>query len=213
MTTPTANPPASVLKTFGRTVGLLLALPTLIGYELATVLMGRERAFSLASEKLAVRGGQSGIYARQAFYRYTTAGIGRDVCFGFMSVFSKPSVRIGHRVYIGRFCSVGWADIRDDVMLADGAQVLSGRHQHGSAPRRGRALRDNVQTFKQVTIGRGAWIGAGAVVMADVGEGAVVAAGAVVVKPVPAYARVGGVPAVVLNAQRPEPSQAQSQAA
>lgn len=210
MTTQAANPPASVLKTFGRTVGLLLALPALIGYEFAAVAFGRERAFALSSEKLAVRGGPLGIYARQAFYRYTTGGVGRDVCFGFMSVFSKPAVRIGHRVYIGRFCSVGWADIRDDVMLADGVQVLSGRHQHGSVSQRGRTPRDNMQTFRQVKIGRGAWIGAGAVVMADVGEGAVVAAGAVVVKPVPAYARVGGVPAVALNAGRP---QAQSLAA
>jgi acetyltransferase-like isoleucine patch superfamily enzyme len=69
-------------------------------------------------------------------------------------------------------------------------------------------MRDNAQTFKQVTIGRGAWIGAGAVVMADVGEGALVAAGAVVVKPVPAYARVGGVPAKALGIEHeglPEP--------
>lgn len=193
--------PASILKTVGRTAGLLLALPTLVGYELASVAMGKERAFSLTSEKLAVRGGQLGIYARQAFYRHTTAGVGRDVCIGFMSVFSKPGVRIGNRVYLGRFCSVGWADIRDDVMLADGVQVLSGRHQHGASSVRGLALRDNGQTFRQVTIGRGAWIGAGAVVMADVGEGAVVAAGAVVVKPVPAYARVGGVPAKALGVE------------
>lgn len=191
--------PTNILKTVGRTAGLLLALPALIGYELASVLMGKDRAFSLACEKLATRSGQLGIYTRQAFYRHTTAGVGRDVCVGFMSVFSKPGVRLGNRVYIGRFCSVGWADIRDDVMLADGVQVLSGRRQHGTASVRGLALRDNVQTFKKVTIGRGAWIGAGAIVMADVGESAVVAAGAVVVRPVPAFARVGGVPAKPLS--------------
>ncbi|MEZ6191488.1 MAG: hypothetical protein R3C45_09390 [Phycisphaerales bacterium] len=206
--TQATQPSSSILKTIGRTAGLLLAFPALIGYELASALMGKERAFSLASEKLAVRGGQLGIYARQAFYRHTTAGIGRDVCIGFMSVFSKPGVRIGNRVYIGRFCSVGWADIRDDVMLADGVQVLSGRHQHGTASVRGMAMRDNTQTFNKVTIGRGAWIGAGAVIMADVGEGALVAAGAVVVRPVPAYARVGGVPAKALGVEHeglPEP--------
>ncbi len=154
-----------------------------------------------------------GIYTRQAFYRYTASGVGRDVCFGFMSVFSKPAARIGHRVYIGRFCSVGWADIHDDVMLADGVQVLSGRHQHGASSRGGMALRENVQAYKKVTIGRGAWIGAGAVVMADVGEGAVVAAGAVVVKPVPAYARVGGVPAASLGADSTERQTHRSKAA
>lgn len=200
MTTDTPSNTAAAFKTVGRTLGLILALPTLVGYALGSALLGKERAFTLAGEKLAVRGGQLGIYARQSFYRHATAGVGRDVCFGFMSVLSKPMVRIGHRVYIGRFCSVGWADIHDDVMLADGVQVLSGRHQHGASSRQGLALRENVQAYKKVTIGRGAWIGAGAVVMADVGEGAVVGAGAVVVRPVPAYDRVAGVPASSLGA-------------
>ncbi len=189
------------MKTMGRTAGFVLALPSLLAYTAGSALLGRERAFACASERLAIRGGQLGVYTRQAFYRYTTGGIGRDVCFGFMSVFSKPEVRIGQRVYIGRFCTVGWADIEDDVMLADGVQVLSGRHQHGSDSRQGKPLIDNPQVISKVTIGRGAWIGAGAVVMADVGECAVVAAGAVVVRPVADGARVGGVPAKPLTLQ------------
>ena len=193
-------------KTLGRTLGLVVAVPSLAGYVLGSRVLGKERAFSLAGERLAKRAGLLGVYARQAFYRYTTGGVGRDVHFGFMSVFSKPAVRIGQRVYIGRFCSIGWAEIRDDVMLADGVQVLSGRHQHGAASQDGRALRENEQAYRCVTIGRGAWIGAGAVVMADVGTGAVVAAGAVVVQPVAAGARVGGVPAKQLRTDRLEPS-------
>jgi len=188
-----------IVKTIGRTIGLVFALPGLAGYVLGTAAVGRERAFSLASERLAKRSGLLGIYARQTFYRYTTGGVGRDVHFGFMSVFSKAAVRIGQRVYVGRFCSIGWAEIQDDAMLADGVQVLSGGHQHGAKPRGGRLMRDNEQVYRRVTIGRGAWIGAGAVVMADVGAGAVVAAGAVVVKPVAAGARVGGVPAKELG--------------
>lgn len=190
---------AGISKTIGRTMGLVLALPSLLGYVLGARVLGRERAFALSSEHLAKRAGLLGIYTRQAFYRHTTGGVGRDVCFGFMSVFSKPALRIGQRVYIGRFCSVGWAVLEDDVMLADGVQVLSGRHQHGNGASGGEAIRDNEQVFACVTIGRGAWIGAGAVVMADVGAGAVVAAGAVVVKPVAAGARVGGVPAKALG--------------
>jgi len=120
-----------VSKTIGRTIGLILALPILTGYALGSWVLGKERAFSLSSERLAGRAGLLGIYTRQAFYRYTTGGVGRDVCFGFMSVFSKPAIRIGQRVYIGRFCSIGWADIQDDVMLADGVQILSGGRQHG----------------------------------------------------------------------------------
>jgi acetyltransferase-like isoleucine patch superfamily enzyme len=83
-------------------------------------------------------------------------------------------------------------------MLADGVQVLSGRYQHGAAEG-GQTMHEAPQAFSKVTIGRGAWIGAGAIVMADVGENAVVAAGAVVVEPVVAGAKVGGVPARVLT--------------
>ena len=194
-----AAPRSGIVKTVGRTAGLVLAFPSLLTYALASTVIGPERAFCGISERLATRAGVLGVYVRQAFYRYTVGGVGRDVYFGFMSVFSKPAVRLGQRVYIGRFCTIGWADIEDDVMLADGVQVLSGRHQHGSKATQGRPLRDNKQTYEKVTIGRGAWIGAGAVVMADVGEGAVVAAGAVVVEPVPAGVRVGGVPAKQLR--------------
>src|SRR5205085_10328307 len=106
---------------------------------------------------------------------------------------------LGNHVYIGRFCSIGWAEIGDDAMLGDGVQVLSGRHQHGRAADAGGVLRDNPQEFSRVTIGAGAWIGAGAIVMADVGARAVVGAGAVVVKPVGVGERVGGVPAKPLT--------------
>ena len=44
-------------------------------------------------------------------------------------------------------------------------------------------------------IGEGSWIGAGAVIMADVGKGSIVGAGAVVTKPVPEAVIAAGVPA------------------
>lgn len=183
-----------MVKRIGSILGLLAALPPLALYVLARLLMGRERAFSAGSEYVAMIPGNLGVYARQAYYRSILAGVGRDVHFGFMSLLSKPDAVIGDRVYIGRFCSLGWVELGDQVMLADGVQVLSGRRQHGEAAA-GATMHDAPQTFTKVTIGKGAWLGAGAVVMADVGEGAVVAAGAVVVKPVPAGAKVGGVPA------------------
>lgn len=45
----------------------------------------------------------------------------------------------------------------------------------------------------------GAWIGNGAIALADVGRHAVVAAGAVVTRPVPDYAIAGGVLAKVIR--------------
>lgn len=191
------------MKRIGHVLGFLLAIPYLIGYVLGRAVLGQEHAVTLCSEAVARLPGILGVYVRQAFYRRVLGGVGRDVYFGFMSVFSKPQARVGDRVYIGRFCSIGLAVLEDEVMLADGVQVLSGRHQHGRPGDVGGdggcgVWRKRPQVFSQVTVGRGAWIGAGAIVMADVGPGAVVGAGAVVVKPVSAGAKVGGVPAEVL---------------
>lgn len=193
----------SVAKSIAKILGTLRALPHVVCHLFWKAAIGPDRAFTGASESIARVPGVIGVYARQFFYKGTLARVGVDVHFGFMSLFSKRAATIGDRVYIGRFCTIGWAEIGDDVMLADGVQVLSGRHQHGSeaaSGSSGKALRDNEQSFSKVTIGKGAWLGAGAIVMADVGEGAIVGAGAVVVKPVPAGAKVGGVPAKALGA-------------
>lgn len=59
-------------------------------------------------------------------------------------------------------------------------------------------------TYKPITIGNGVWIGAEAIICPGVtiGDGAVVAAGAVVVKDVPAWTVVGGNPAKIIK-ERP----------
>lgn len=190
--------PKALAKSLAKSLGLVRAAPHIACYALARAVLGRARAFTGASESVARIPGITGVYARQAFYRHALSRVGGDVYFGFMSLFSKADATLGHRVYIGRFCSIGWADIDDDAMLADGVQILSGRHQHGSET--GGSLHENELSFTKVTIGRGAWIGANAVIMADVGEGSIVAAGAVVTRPVPANTKVAGVPARPIGA-------------
>lgn len=196
-------------KMVGRLLGFLRALPTAVLHPLGVGLYGRDRALSLSSERIGRIPGNLGVYARQSFYRRRLGGVGADVHFGFMSLLSKVDAKIGDRVYIGRFCTLGHVELGDDVLLADGVQILSGGHQHlpggaaGALSEGGSSsagvLPTAEGTYRGVRVGCGAWIGAGAVVMADVGEGAIVGAGAVVVKPVEPGARVGGVPAKVLG--------------
>lgn len=189
-----------MIKRTATALGDLLALPCLLRYAVLTKVIGSDRALSATSEHIAKKAGPLGLYARQAFYRRVLANIGGDVHFGYQTLLSKSAASIGDRVYLGRFCTVGWVDLGDDVRIADGVQLLSGARHHGSSS-------VGVQTksveHQSIRIGRGAWIGANAVVMADVGEGAIVGAGAVVTRPVEPGTVVGGVPAKPLD-KRPQ---------
>lgn len=184
-----------MLKRLSQPLGQALALLPRLRYTVLSRIVGPDRALSAVSESLARRPGLLGIATRQAFYRATLAAAGRDIHFGFMTVFSKTAATLGDRVYLGRFCTVGWVTVGDDAKIADGVQLLSGGRHH-------MAKREDV-THTSITIGAGAWIGAGAVVMADVGAGAAVGAGAVVTRPVAAGATVAGVPAKPIN-QKPD---------
>lgn len=193
------------VKLAGKLVGFFVALPHLALYLGGCVTMGREKAFRSSSERIAGLAGQLGVYARQWFYSLTLREVGDDVYFGFMSMFSKRDVRIGDRVYIGRFCSIGLADLEEEAVLADGVQVLSGRHHHATGEG---SLQHGDVRYERVTVGRRAWLGANAVVMANIGESAIVGAGAVVAKPVEPEAKVVGVPAKPLSADITIPAQA-----
>jgi acetyltransferase-like isoleucine patch superfamily enzyme len=183
----------SWLKSLSRTLGMVRGLGVLLRYRLLKKLIGEDKAFRDAAERLARIPGQLGLDTRAAFYGLVCRYVGCDVFIGYQTLFSKRQVYLGDRVYIGRFCVIGLATIEDEAKLADGVQVLSGRHHH----------MDEQVRYESVTIGRGAWIGAGAVVMADVGKDAIVGAGAVVTQPIPDGAKVAGIPARQLRSDDP----------
>jgi acetyltransferase-like isoleucine patch superfamily enzyme len=88
--------------------------------------------------------------------------------------------------------------LEEDVLIASHVSVLNGAGQHGTdcldVP-----VREQPGVWPRVTIGRDAWIGERAVVMADVGKHCVVAAGSVVTRPLPDYAVAVGAPARVVR--------------
>lgn len=178
---------------------LLWVAPRLALFRISSSIFGRDEAFLAASESIGRLPGKRGVYSRQAFYRATLEACGRDVSIGWQSVFSLPLTRLGEGVYIGRHCSIGFATVGDDVMLADGVQILSGGREHGLAASADESHRDQPREFRRLAVGKGAWIGTNAILMADVGEGAVVGAGAVVNQPVPARTLAVGVPARVVR--------------
>ncbi|MFK7788831.1 MAG: DapH/DapD/GlmU-related protein [Phycisphaeraceae bacterium] len=181
-----------MLKSIGQLLGALCALPLRMRYALAQRVVGDDRALSLTSEYAARMPGLLGLYTRQAFYGRVLDACGSDVHFGYQTLFSKHDAQVGDRVYLGRFCTVGRVTIGDDTRIADGVQLLSGRHHHGNMQE---GVSDRSVNHSRITIGRNVWIGANAVVMADVGDGAIIGAGAVVTKPVTTGQTVVGVPA------------------
>ncbi len=178
---------------------VLWVSPRLLAYRTSAMVWGRDRAFLAASESIAGVPGMRGVYARQAFYRRTLRACGQDVYFGWGSVFAMPAARVGDRAYIGRRCSIGFADIGPEAMLADGVQILSGGREHARASRADGSHQAQPHVYRRVAIGHGAWIGANSVVMADVGRGAVIGAGAVINRSIPRRTVAVGVPGRVVR--------------
>lgn len=178
---------ASRVKRLAEGVASLLTVGVTLRYRLAHRLLGEARAIQGLSERVAQWPGTGGLLMRAAVYRRVLRRVGRDVHVGYGSLFSKAEARLGDGAYIGRYCTIGWVDIGEAVRVADGVQLLSGRHHH--------AADEGTVQLAPIAVGRGAWIGANAVVMADVGEGATIGAGAVVTRPVDPGDTVGGVPA------------------
>jgi acetyltransferase-like isoleucine patch superfamily enzyme len=139
--------------------------------------------------------GPAGAFLRSAFYKYTLRNCSMDTSIAFGSFFSSPHACVGENVSIGSFCVVGRARIGPRTQIASHVEIPSGRHQH-SRNEHGR-FRDC--EYREIEIGADCWIGAAAVIMADIGQGSTIGAGSVVVNCIPAQVVAAGVPAKPLR--------------
>ncbi len=194
------NADRGLAKGFLNGVATVLVIPGLISYAIRSRFLGRDRAIHGSSQAWALVPGLTGQYLRRAFYRRTLQQVGSGVVIEFGTLISKADCVIGNDVYVGPYCHLGLVTIGDGALVAAGAHIPSGSQTHGVG-RIDIPIREQDGETRRVEIGRDAWVGSNAVVMADVGESAVVAAGAVVVEPVPARMIVGGVPARTLKAR------------
>lgn len=115
----------------------------------------------------------------------------------------EQRLSIGQRGWINAGCYFDASeriDIGDDVAVGQQVLILTRTHELGDGSRRAGPL-----LSAAVRIEDGCWIGARAVILpgVTVGRGAVVAAGAVVVDDVPPHTLVGGVPARSIRALDP----------
>jgi acetyltransferase-like isoleucine patch superfamily enzyme len=186
------------VKALLRAVALVLVTPLLVSFWVKAAFIGRDRAVVGSSQLLSLIPGLLGQYLRRAFFGRVLAYFHYTATVEFGVLFSKAGARIGENVYIGPRCFIGLVDIEREALLSPGVHVTSGPRTHGFTDL-ATPLREQPGALARVHIRAGAWIGSGAIVMADVGRDTVVGAGAVVPKPLPERVIAAGVPARVLH--------------
>jgi acetyltransferase-like isoleucine patch superfamily enzyme len=129
--------------------------------------------------------------------------IGNGVFIGRNSILSckNGDIELAAEANIGFNCelfSASRVSIGQGVLMAAYGYVIGGDHDFSDP---GRSVLDQTRTSAGVTIGAGAWMGAGAKILdgVTVGEHAIIGAGAVVREDVPAHAVAVGVPARVVS--------------
>jgi serine acetyltransferase len=162
---------------------------------LARLLMLRWRALGLhAPPSALVMSGVRFEHPRQAFL-----GRGSVIAGGTRIKCVPGTFQLGDAAYVGEGCWISCTEsvrIERNALLGPGCHITDANHGFsGRAP-----INRQPRVASPVTVGEGAWLGAGAKVLAGVrvGRGAVVGAGAVVTKDVADFTIVGGVPARLL---------------
>jgi len=153
-----------------------------------------EPVFMMWSQCFAVVPGPPGVFLRRAYYRLTLERCSGSFFIGFGAMFSHRKAEVEDGVYVGPYAIVGASRLRRGCLIGSRAGIISGLGLH-ELDAGGHRMPTDLSKLRQVEIGEGAWIGEGALVMADIGKGATVAAGAVVSSEVMAGVVVAGNPA------------------
>ncbi len=118
----------------------------------------------------------------------------------FQLTMPTPKVYIGSNTVIGRHNMITCKNlirIGNDVLIGAYVQIID--HSHGIA--KNTTIREQKANIGEVIIGDDCWIGAGAKILMNVhiGKGAVIGANAVVIENIPEYAIAVGAPARVVR--------------
>ncbi|MEM8668671.1 MAG: acyltransferase [Planctomycetota bacterium] len=181
-----------------RILAILFVSPLLLSHFFLSRLSSSDASLEPHSQVLSLLPGKTGSLLRVAFYRFALEQCDPTVTIGFGVLFSKTGCRIGRHVYIGPRCQLGLVTLEEDVLLAPAVQIPSGPNTHGidqlDVP-----IRVQPGDLRRVNIGRDCWVGASAIVLANIREQTVVAAGSVVTRDLPSRVVAGGIPAAVIR--------------
>lgn len=190
-----------MIKKIFHAIFLIIAIIPYFIYRFGSFFVGKNSAFMSMSQLLSLFPGFFGSYIRGGFYRIAMNACSQNCLFGFLTTFSSPDIRIGNNIIFSTGANIGRCHIGADCIIGTYVMITGGKNQH-RFDTRDIPIRLQGGEFHPVTIGRDCWIGAGAIVMADLGEGCIIAAGSVVTRPTPPYSIVAGVPAKVIG-ERP----------
>lgn len=178
--------------------GLIVASPVVVLYRAASIVIGAEAAFQSGSHLVALCPGRVGDYLRLGYYALTLRRCARECTIGFGTIFSTPQCEIGRYVSIGAYCVISDSVIEDDALIGSGVHIVSGKHIHNYSSL-DRPIRLQGGSRTPIRIGRGSWIGEGAIVMDDVGCECVIGAGSVVGREIRDFSVAAGNPARVVQ--------------
>lgn len=161
-----------------------------------------ESLFNFWSHCFAMLPGRPGVYLRRAFYQLTLDYCSSDCFIGFGTLFSHRQVIVNHSSYVGCYSLIGSARIGEGALIGSRVSIISGTDLH-ELDAEGRWTATDLSRLRQIDIGKHAWIGEGAIIMADIGTGSHAAAGSVVSAAVPARVVVAGNPARFVRNLKP----------
>jgi len=186
------------IKWTARAAATLVMTPALLSYYLRAAVLGQPRALTASTQAIGLIPGLTGQYLRRAFLARTLAHCAPTAVIEWGTLIADPRTSIGDYAYIGPGCHIGYALIERDVLIAPAVHIPSGGMTHGIDDP-DQPLRNQSGDRHCVRIGENSWIGAAAVIMADVGARTIVGAGAVVTSPLPDRVVAAGVPARVIR--------------
>jgi len=143
---------------------------------------------------------------RVSFINNRLQSLGKDVTvMNDVHFAGYKNISIGDDVYIGKgvfiLAEMGKIKIGNNVLIAPGVKINSRNHNFSE---KNTLISKQGYTYSNIEIEDDVWLAANVLILPGVtiGKGAVVAAGSVVVKDVAPYSVVGGVPARQLTSRK-----------
>lgn len=157
--------------------------------------------FTAPSQLLSLIPGFFGILLRRVWYGETLKSCGTHFTVDWLAVIRTRSSEVGNHCTLGVANWFGWVFLGDNVIIGSHVIILSGARQHGFNDL-DRPIRLQHGEKRQVHIASNVWIGANAVLMADVSAGTVIGAGSIVTRTFPENSVIAGNPARILRNRR-----------